>query len=374
MIPIRTVRVEEFDAFMRYIERTFGHSKDFFKRVYPHIYQPTEETCAWANIVEEEGEIVSHVGLYPIEVMTAGVRVRIGGIGAVSTATYARGKGYMSALLSHVVDEMRRLDYPLSWLGGDRQRYNTWGWEVAGQIYTLTFSQRSLNWKHVATVPVEEVLPDEALSTVQRLGNLPACYAMRPRLAQQIHKMDARFWIANDGYVIALGQGRHHVRIIELVSASGNELGLLKAVLDWNHGERLTWELSPWDTERIGQMMPYTSWWDSASNACYRLNDLTAVLMAAKSFLETRAVAVRNFALAVGVREHDRLTVTTITVEDGEVGITTGRHAEAYVEIPVVQAARLFLGGPPIADLAHIPSELRTLLPIPVYIPQLDHV
>ena len=374
MIPIRNARVEEFDALMRYVERAFGHSKKFFERVYPHLYQPTAEACAWAYIVEEAGEIVAHVGLYPIEVVTAGVKLRIGGIGAVSTASSARGKGYMSALLSHVVKEMRRLDYPLSWLGGDRQRYNTFGWELAGQVYNLTFSRRSLDRKEVAPVPITEVLPDEALATVQRWQSLPVCHSIRPYLAQQIHKKDARFWLAEDGYVIALGQNYHHIRVIEVVAAAGNEAGLLRAVLDRGTAERVTWEMSPWDTTRLGRVMPYVAWWDVSNNGFYRLNDLTAVLTVAKPALETRAAVLRNFAVAVGVREHDRLAVTTITVENGEVGITAGQHAAAYIEIPVVEAARLFLGGPPIANPTQVPAGLRALLPIPVYVGNLEHV
>ncbi len=72
MTEIRHPRLEEFELFMRFIERAFGHSKAFFQRAYPHLYLPTEEAMSWAYIIEEHGEIVSHVGVYPIEAVTAG--------------------------------------------------------------------------------------------------------------------------------------------------------------------------------------------------------------------------------------------------------------------------------------------------------------
>jgi predicted N-acetyltransferase YhbS len=366
--------VNEFDAFMRYVERAFGHSKAFFQRAYPHMYQPTEESMSWAYVIEEDGEIVSHVGLYPIETVTAGVQLSIGGIGAVSTAPKARGKGYMTKLLTHIVDEMRRIGYPVSWLGGDRQRYNTFGWEMASPVYDLSFSQRSLDWLGVEPAEVEEVLPGEALPTIERFQAEPACHAIRPHLDQQIQKMDLRFWVAEDGYAILEGQARQHLRILELVSTSSNEIGMIRAILDWNFGQDIRWALSTWDRERIGRLMTYAGYWHGGNSDMYRINDLAVLLSSAADYLTAKAAAVRDVAVAIGIKERDRTTVTTLVVKDGEVTVKPGNHAETYVELTTVEAARLFLGGPPIAGEERVPPELLALLPVPVYVLPLDHV
>ena len=371
---IRTLNVEEFEDFMRYVERAFGHSKGFFTRVYPHIYEPTPEVCAWGYVVEENGKIVSHVGVYPIEVVTAGVSLTLGGIGAVSTAVAARGKGYMTKLLYHAIDEMRAQGYPASWLGGDRQRYNTFGWEVATPAYRLQFSRRSLEWADVAPTPIEEVLPEEAEAHIARWMPVPACHARRPRLAAQLRRVDLRVWLAEDGYAIAYGQERDHVKIIELVSASGNEAGLIRAIIEWNHGSQATWELSMWDETRLARVMPYTGYWTAGYSGMYRLNDLTAVLQAALPVLEQRAAGVRDFAVAIGIREHDRTQATTIALTDGAVTVTPGRNAAPYVELTPVTAARLVFGGPPIPEAPQLPAELLALMPVPLYVPPLDHV
>ncbi len=371
---IRTIRVEEFEDFMRYVERAFGHSVDFFRRFGPHIYKPTPEVCSWGYVVEEDGKIVSHVGVYPIEVVTAGVPLMLGGIGGVSTAVEARGKGYMTQLLYYAIDEMRARGYPASWLGGDRQRYNTFGWETTMMADRLQFSRRSLGWSNVVSTPIEEVLPWKATEQIARWMTVPACHARRPDLETLLHRVDLRVWLAEDGYAIAFGQERDHVNLIELVSTSGNEAGLIRAIIEWNHGDRATWELSPWDEERVARVMPYVGFRTTGYNGLYRINDLTAVLQAAIPSLARRAAGLRDFEVTLGIREHDRTQATTITVRDGAVQIVAGRHAEYYVELGTVVATRLIFGGPAIPEASQLPPGLLALLPVPVYVPLLDHV
>ncbi len=373
-VQIRTIRVEEFEDFMRYIERAFGHSVDFFRRFGPHIYKPTPEVCAWGYVIEENGKIVSHVGVYPIEVVTAGVALRLGGIGGVSTAVEARGKGYMTQLLYHAINEMRVQGYPASWLGGDRQRYNTFGWEVASLSYRLIFTERSLGRANVTPASIEEVRPWEATAHIARLLPLPDCHACRPDLETQLHRQDLRVWVSEDGYAIVHGQDRDHVKLIELVSASGKEAELIRAIIAWNQGEAATWEVSIWDETRIARVMPYVSYWKAGPGDMYRVNDLTAVLRAALPRFERRATGLRDFAVGLGIREHDRTQTTTVAVHNGAVYIEAGRHAEPYIELDPLSAARLVFGGPAIPQAPQLPPGLLALLPVPVYVPQLDHV
>lgn len=371
---IRTLRVEEFEDFMRYVERAFGHSVDFFPRAMPHIYKPTPEVCAWGYVVEENGKIVSHVGVYPLEVVTAGVPLKLGGIGAVSTAVEARGKGYMTQLLYHAIDVMRAQGYPASWLSGDRQRYNSFGWEVASLSYQLMFSARSLGRADVAPADIKEVRPWEATAHIARLMPLPNCHACRPDLEAQLHRQDLRVWVTEDGYAMADGQDRDHVRLIELVSASGQEAEMIRAIIAWNHGEEATLDMSFGDEERLARLMPYTSYWTTGYSGMYRVNDLTAVLRAAIPVWERRAAGLRNFAVSLGIREHDRVQTTTVAVHDGVVQIEAGQRAETYVELSPVTAARLVFGGPAIPEAPQLPPGLRALLPVPVYVPPLDYV
>lgn len=371
---IRTVRPEEFDAFMRFMERAYGHSRAFFQRFYGQLYRPTPEACANCYVIEDAGQIVSHVGLFPLHISATGISLTLGGIGGVATLPEARGKGYMTRLLHHAIEEMRARGYPASWLGGDRQRYNMFGWEMAGLAYQLTFTHRSLSWHDVTPTPVEEVLPDEAHPIIAKLQHRSACHAQRPHLDAQLRHPDLRVWLADDGYVIAKGQERDHVKIIELISASGNEVGLLRAVLDWNFADDVTWELSAWEHERLARVVPCAAGWRMKEHGMVRINDLTALLTAALPILTKRAAALRDTTTTIRIRERDRITETTIRVQDGAVQTRAGQHAAPTVELSLLNVARLLLGGPAPAGLAELPSGLQALFPIPVYVPPFDRV
>ncbi|MBN1935275.1 MAG: GNAT family N-acetyltransferase [Anaerolineae bacterium] len=371
LAPIRHPRLDEFDALMRFLERCFGHSKGFFVRNLPHISRPDPEIADWSYVIEKDGQIVSHVGVYPIEVVTAGVRLKIGGIGGVSTCPEARGKGHMIRLLCHCIDEMRAQGYPLSWLGGDRQRYNGLGWERANPGYAPAWSRRSLDWLKVAPCEVEEQFPQDAIEHIRRLQDQQPCHVIRSRLALQLSHPRLRVWTAPDGYAIAEGEGSDRLSILELVSISAREVGMIRAMIDRATADSASWTMSAWDN-RLPRLMPSTEGYRAEGWWMYRIVDLTKLLQAALPHLERRARAVRNFAVALGIREHDRVDVATIAVENGAVEVRVGKHAPDYIELDPLEAVRLLVGGPPIG--AQVPAELHALLPIPVHVPPLDYV
>lgn len=371
---IRTVRAGEFDDFMRFMERAYGHSRAFFTRFYPHLYRPTPEACANCYVIEEACQIVSHVGLFPILVSAAGVALTLGGIGGVATSPQARGQGHMTRLLRHAIDEMHARGYPASWLGGDRQRYNAFGWEMAGLSVQMTFSRRSLGWHDVIPVSIEAAFPEEALPVVAAHHHHRACHTQRPDLRAKLSRQDLRFWIAADGYVIARGQGRDHVKIIELVSASGNEARLLRAVLDWNFADDVTWELSAWEHARLARVIPYAADWRMDEHGMYRINDLTALLDAALPHLTRHVTGLRPTAATLSLRESETVTHTTLIVENNAVHVRAGQHAEPTIELSVIDAARLVFGGPAPAGFDRVPAGIRALFPIPIYVPPLDRV
>jgi hypothetical protein len=371
---IRNLRLDEFDTFMPFLNRCYGASPGMFQVNYPHTYRPTPELCAATYVMEREGRIVSHVGLYPLDVVVYGVTWPIGGIGGVGTTPKERGKGHMTALLHTVIDVMRESETPLSWLGGDRQRYNAFGWECAGRTYDLKFSRRALDRAGVEPVEIEARRPVEALDWVERLQPTLVCHARRPHLPLQLRKRGLRVWTAEDGYAIVRGSGWGPLSILELASASGRETGMVRALLDWTQRDDIRWNVSAWEGERLVRLIPGVSDWRLGGWEMWRINDLAQVLTLARPLLRRRAAALRDFEVAIGVREHDRTTVTTLAVRGGKVEVARGRHVEPYVEWSVVEAARVVLGGPPVAAEAEAPAGLRALLPIPMYLPALDHV
>ena len=218
---IRNLRIEDYDTFVRVIERAFGMARGVLEAGYPHLYRPTPELCAASFVMEQDGQIVSHVGVYPIEVEIYGVAWPIAGIGAVGTLPEARGKGYMTQLLYHAVDVMRERGYVLSWLGGDRQRYNTFGCETVGQGYELTFTRHSLDRAGVEPVEVHACDPKEAVPIMEALQETLVCRVIRADLATQLHKQNLGIWTTKDGYVLVHGRPWGPLYVAELASAAG---------------------------------------------------------------------------------------------------------------------------------------------------------
>jgi predicted N-acetyltransferase YhbS len=375
-VQLRNLRLEEFSRLMRMLERSFGHSYDFFRREYPHLYRPTAEACRWAYVVEEDGALVAHVGLYPLEIVNQGISIRVGGIGGVASVPEVRGKGYMSRLLRHVVDEMRAQNHVLSWLSGDRQRYNTFGWEMAGLAYRLTFSNRSLTWggSPLTILDLEPVLPWAAASTIAGFVDESCCHTIRPTLDLLLRKQGVRAWVGEDGYALAQAEGRHNLHLLELVSTEAQERRWLHTLLQMTGAEQVIWQMGGGDTVRLARLQPWAVGWGMTGDDMYRVNDLVGLLRRYRPLLEQRAAGLADFCVVVAMTEYDRTTAVTLRVRGGSVGIEPVDAEAADITLSAPQVTRLLLGGPPIPQADALPANLRALLPLPVYVPPLDHV
>lgn len=369
MERIRTVRADEWEEFQRFLERSYGHSKGFFTRYYPHIYRTDEEALGCFFVLEKDGRIVSHVGLFPLECVALGCKLTVGGIGGVATLPGERGKGYMSRLLRHVIGRMKERGYPLSGLGGDRQRYNAFGWDLAGMKYTLTFTHRSMERAGVVPAEVEEVTPQEASFEVERLlGTIPL-RVERKRTLPAIDRPGVRAWLSEDGYVLSKGEAFGPHQILELASPTGREPELIRAVMERSFSGEVSLQMSAWDEERLARLMPSAAGWGAGPDWCYRIVDLAGLLKAYRGWLEGRAKGVAPFELSVGIRFQDEVQQATIFLRDGKPEVARGRHADMYFELDALEGVRTLLGGP-----SRRLGNLSALLPLPIHIPPLDHV
>jgi predicted N-acetyltransferase YhbS len=371
---IRTTHVEEFPEVMRLIERAFGARKGFFERYLPHHFYPDPQACAQLHVLERDGRIVAHVAVLPIEITTRGLSLKVGGISSVATHPEHQGQGYMSRLLRHVIQVMKAEDYPLSGLGGDRQRYGLFGWDHAGETFRLYFSKRSLQRAGIEPLEVVEVYPWEALEMIQRLRPTLACTARQPRMEKLLHKVGLRAWLAEDGYALASYLGGEPISIVELASESGREAGLIHGILDWCSKQEASWRVSRWDKRRIARIMPAVLNWPSGYDWTYRIIDLYSLLSQARETLESRSAGMCDWETTLVLQEHGDTQAATIALHAGKIQLEQGEHCRTKIELDPQQAARLLLGGPASAAAASIPPGLRAVLPIPVHVPAVERV
>lgn len=177
----RTLKPHEVPTLMRLFDDIFWKGqRGTMMRYLPYLYRDLGSRLETAQVITCGGQIVSHVGLYPIEFALGPRRVMAGGIGGVLTQPRFRGQGLMAALLGHSTGLMKRQGVPLSILWGDRFRYSRFGWEPAGAKLDLGFSQPSLAyWDHD---PLSVTKADAAacLPAVRRLHSTQPARALRP--------------------------------------------------------------------------------------------------------------------------------------------------------------------------------------------------
>jgi hypothetical protein len=97
-------------------------------------------------LAKEDGRIKAVIGAYPLEMIAPGDTLPGRGIGMVSVHPYCRSRGYMRALMDRALADMRRDGIVWSALGGQRQRYEYFGYTPAGTA--LSFSCGPENIRH----------------------------------------------------------------------------------------------------------------------------------------------------------------------------------------------------------------------------------
>jgi len=133
-----------------FIDLVFGLD---FKLILPRLYQPGDECMSWQYAVKEQGRIRAAVGSFPMTYKVGEHKLEVIGIGNVAVHRDHRSKGYMKVLMNAALESMSTKAIDISWLGGQRQRYQYFGYETCGTSHNFSLKQESL--KH--TIPANYV-------------------------------------------------------------------------------------------------------------------------------------------------------------------------------------------------------------------------
>ncbi|MCM8806680.1 MAG: GNAT family N-acetyltransferase [Candidatus Omnitrophica bacterium] len=162
-MEIKNLEEKDFEKIMRFLEDVYGHSFNSFCIRYPHVWK--KEKLDYQNIlvIEENENILSLVRIFPLTLIQKDLKIKLGGIGAVSTKYEERGKGYMSTLMNYAIKKMEDEGYPLSILWGDRHRYKNFGYEIGGKLVLLNITKRGLEKKKVKSVEAKRYLGEKEI-------------------------------------------------------------------------------------------------------------------------------------------------------------------------------------------------------------------
>lgn len=239
MEEIIQVRLDEFDQLMTFLARAYGcDGADWFPKHYGHIYKREPENLKNSFIIKDKDRIVSHVGLFPLEVLVGTSVFKVGGIGGVGTDPDYRGHGLMRQLLEFVINKMEKEGYSFSVLWGDRQRYGNFGWEFGGRKLVININERSLAWKGVKEGEIRRYNGEaEILEKIIALHEPERLKVKRSREIYQLLMKKAGFevWLGKESYIVLSGEGK----IRDAVESGGDPLGILSLALRLIKGKGL---------------------------------------------------------------------------------------------------------------------------------------
>lgn len=125
-----------------------------FPSLLPKLYKNHRETSKHHYIVKEAHRIKAMVGSFPVGLTVCGNYLKGRAIGTVSVHKYSRNSGYMRSLMDRAIAEMKAEDCDFAVLGGQRQRYEYWGFTTCGMILNLNFNSSNIKHCHVELVDV----------------------------------------------------------------------------------------------------------------------------------------------------------------------------------------------------------------------------
>ena len=146
------------EAIIDFINYVFSqaHRPHDFKKLIPKTYgDPGEEFEKWHFLAKSEKGIRACIAVRPFEMLAAGERLPAGFIGSVSVHPYARGEGHMKRLMPMAIEHAKQEGYAFLALGGQRQRYGYFGFDIGGCAMRYAFNES--NAHHAVAGSAEEI-------------------------------------------------------------------------------------------------------------------------------------------------------------------------------------------------------------------------
>jgi len=379
-MEITSLKPEEYDEMMKFLEKCYRHSRNYFQIRYPHVWR--RDTVQYENkiVLKINDRIVSHVGIFPLVMAVGKAKISMGGIGAVATLQEYRGKGFMSRLMKFAIEKMRNDGYSLSILWGDRQRYGHFGYETVGKLAIFKVSLRSIRTE----TKVEEVSfkrfygEDELLSKIINAHEREPIRILRDRKTYT-HLFNIPYlmtYVSDEGaYISYMGEGSPG-RLIEYGGSGKEVLSLIYSLL-----KTFSKEFGGSSVEVMTPYYPYDTFfnlrracysWTIVPEAMIKILNLTKLLEEYSQYLKDICEKVR---LEVVLEIKETLERAKLILDHGQVSVESKGTADLEVSLNERDMAKLLFDGPeavPLSDSKRV--VLKEFLPLPLHVWLLDHI
>lgn len=254
----------EKDEIIEFIDYVFSkaHCPHDFATLLPKLYGEHGDGAARHFVVREDGKLAATVLVYPVTMHIGERTLTTLGVGSVSTHPGARGKGYMRLLMDAVDARAKETGAAFAVLGGQRQRYQYFGYDYAG--YELHGRFTPANARHALravdaadydVTPMTQAHVPQAVALLER----QVCFCAR---SEEAYLDILRSW-NNEPFALlrggrpvgfgALRQNEGNCHLAELLLEDEADFPAAMKLLSARYGV-LTLCAAPWEKQRARWM------------------------------------------------------------------------------------------------------------------------
>lgn len=286
--------------------------EDFYS-IMPKVYGEGKNYEEYHHLIKENGKIIAVIGVYEQDFYIGNSQLKTGFIGSVSVSEKERGKGYMKLLMCKAEEEMRAHHVDIAMLGGLRNRYGFFGFEVGGVNYEFQFIEENIRhtigWEKDDSVEVKEVMAEEeVLNEIYELYQKNIMWSRR----NEDFYIKSRTWENKifqirierkfRGYFI-IEKGFHHILEIELTDWK-DFLRVIKACMRKNKERAIKVQVQGWQVKKASVLQKFCESYSIIPNCCYKILNYQKTL---KEMLELKklytALEDSEFILEIDKRE-----------------------------------------------------------------------
>jgi len=365
------------DSVVELANECFPHDRDAGGMLarWPHALSQLENRF----VMKDNNKVVSHVGYTDQTILVEGNEIKVAGITAVSTYPAYRGKSFMTQLLNCCISAMTEEGYAFSDLGGDRQRYNHFGWENAGREWSFYITRRSL-----MDTPISvglTVTPYQASS--EEIDAIIAIHDQEPlqmKRTRELYKMllgrmGKQVWLAsgNDGitaYVVSEPEEKHQ-SIMEFGGSKEGIYAIFRHFIETLKNESIHVD-SPWLHSFNHTLFSVSSGWNVRCPRMIKIIDLKSTLCGFANQLRNRYSELGfndRRTIVLGVEGSDKQVEVTFSSE--EVIVSKTSQCSKALTLSEHEMVRFIFGPASPGVTAELPSDMRFLnaiLPVDFYL------
>ena len=364
-----------------------------FPNYLPYIYGEHATTGRYHFVVRENGEYAAAVLSFPNDLHVKDRVLGTVGVGTVCVREESRGRGYMTDLLAECLMDARDRGASLLILGGQRQRYEYYGFASSGvySSYKVSYSSKThclgdRPSKYTAEIAkpedgavLVEIMKDRTVyadryaesfvDNAQHDWNKVYLFREGNEVVGYCVSNDEMSWIGELAFRRGIDPAEAVDEVILCAFARGRDsLNVEVPAHEFRLAERMSAVCGGWDKGAYASLCFID--FPAAINAFGRLRDLGKDADGDKFVLEIEEHPfLKKIGVSVRGKDHGRFR---FSVKDGFVQAEPTEDP-ADLTLPYLRAVEVLFSD--LGVLAYdLPAKVRCVLPIPFFFPHPDEV